>query len=450
MHTPPFRLARTTGIRTTGIDTQAGSLRPVADACCTPAEAPERSATPHRTRLAELDSHLHCSVIGTCMSTSELRKLVPRFSDIDRQRASDLEIHHEAVQLSVDGGAGCKALQKALDERYAVAVRRFAAARDPEALLELWNEALKGGDVPPAYWAVMTHPYATIALRQAAFGEVHMLSHLVGAANRADIRRLVALEEDNAALREKIEHQQNHLAAVSSEHEAAMRELKLQMIQLRARLERQTAELDVDLLAEVKTLREALAARDQQVALQTGRRELAEQRAQAEHEESTNVHKSLDDALALLKVIQAESDAVERAMLLSVAQTATRRAGLDQLNGKRIVYVGGRPGSNTTLKSLVESAGGEFIVHDGGIEDRKGLLTATVARADMVVFPVDCIDHDSMNRLKRVCERHGVTYYPLRTASVASFVELTTRVEIEPPAQEGNVPPPSHFCLRHG
>ena len=34
---------------------------------------------------------------------------------------------------------------------------------------------------------------------------------------------------------------------------------------------------------------------------------------------------------------------------------------------------GGRPGSNTALKSLVESFGGEFVVHDGGIEDRKGL-----------------------------------------------------------------------------
>src|SRR5215468_4402580 len=33
-----------------------------------------------------------------------------------------------------------------------------------------------------------------------AFGDVHMLSHMVGAANRADIRRLCRLEEENAAL----------------------------------------------------------------------------------------------------------------------------------------------------------------------------------------------------------------------------------------------------------
>jgi hypothetical protein len=55
----------------------------------------------------------------------------------------------------------------------------------------------------------MTHPFATMPVRQKAFGELHMLSHLVGAADRADIRRLVALEEENAALKEKVERQQS-------------------------------------------------------------------------------------------------------------------------------------------------------------------------------------------------------------------------------------------------
>ncbi|WP_250952447.1 DUF2325 domain-containing protein, partial [Escherichia coli] len=49
----------------------------------------------------------------------------------------------------------------------------------------------------------------------------------------------------------------------------------------------------------------------------------------------------------------------------------------------------------------------------------------------MVVFPVDCIDHDSMNLLKRICERHHIAYYPLRTASVASFVELIGRLDAQ-------------------
>ncbi|MBA5819314.1 DUF2325 domain-containing protein, partial [Escherichia coli] len=75
---------------------------------------------------------------------------------------------------------------KALDERYAGAIRAFDAAKDADELLARWKEALKSGDIPPAYWALMTHPRTTMGVRQVAFGDLHMLSHLVGAANRAD------------------------------------------------------------------------------------------------------------------------------------------------------------------------------------------------------------------------------------------------------------------------
>jgi hypothetical protein len=47
----------------------------------------------------------------------------------------------------------------------------------------------------------------TDAMVKDVFGKVHMLSHLVGAANRADIRRLRQLEEDNVTLTAKLERQ---------------------------------------------------------------------------------------------------------------------------------------------------------------------------------------------------------------------------------------------------
>jgi len=110
-------------------------------------------------------------------------------------------------------------------------------------------------------------------------------------------------------------------------------------------------------------------------------------------------------------------------MMMSLDQHVSRDAAFDTLKGKTVVYVGGRPGSNLVLRSLVEEAGGTFATHDGGLEDRKGLLATAIARADLVFFPVDCIDHDSMNTIKRVCDRHAVPFFPLRTASVASFAK---------------------------
>jgi Uncharacterized protein conserved in bacteria (DUF2325) len=443
MHTPPFRLAQTVGAGRiiTGSSTSN-------DACCAPSSVQLVRAR-RRSKLAELDSHLHCSVIGTCLTTHELRKLVPKFADLDAQRASDLQIHHAAVELAIAGGAGSKALHKALDERYAGAIRRFDQARDEEAVEALWNEALKSGDIPPAYWALMTHPCATMPVRQAAFGELHMLSHLVGAANRADIRRLVALEDENAELRDKIERQQNRLHEISAQRDTTIEQLTEQLVKLTALAARQPSADTARLAAEVPALQQKLAESEQRLALQTSRREAAEQRALQDKGTAEALRQSRDHALALLKVVQAECHALESATVDALDQAGNRQAVLENLRGKRVVYVGGRPGSNSALKALVSAAGGEFVVHDGGVEDRKGLLATALPGADMVVFPVDCIDHDSMNMLKRVCERYQVDYYPLRSASVASFIELIARVHADPAPVE-NARPPSAFCLRHG
>lgn len=439
MHTPPFRLALPSRINLSG------------DACCTPAKVSLPSAT-RRARLAELDGHLHCSIIGTCLSTHELRKLVPKFKGFDGRDAGDLEIHHAAVELAIEGGAGAKALNKLLDDHYAATIRRFSKAADDVDLLKLWDEALRNGEVPPAYWAVMTHPYSTMPVRQKAFGDLHMLSHLVGAANRADIRRLVALEEENAALKAKVERQQSRLQEISLQRDKAIAALNEQFAQFTAQASRQTPARAHDPETETQRLRDRLAEADQRVALHTSRREAAEQRALLQQDAALALHKSREQTLTLLKLVQSECDALERATVDEAEATpasGTRRASLAGLHGKRIVYVGGRPSSNAALKRLVDAAGGELMVHDGGVEDRKGLLAAVLPGADFVVFPVDCIDHDSMNTLKRVCERHHVDYHPVRTASVASFVELMSRLQAEPALQVSN-PPPSAFCLRHG
>jgi hypothetical protein len=435
MHAPPFRLARTPG--------NESPLRAAASGdCCGPSQA-ELARARQRTRLAELDAHLHCSIIGTCLSTHELRKLVPKYTALDAQRASDLDIHHAAVELAIEGGAGGKALQKALDARYAVAVRRFAAAREADAVFALWKEALANGDIPPAYWALMTHPATTMEVRQSAFGELHMLSHLVGAANRADLRRLVALEAENAELRAKVERQQVRLHEMSRERDAARTALEAQTAAQRdaPRITPQDAQL--------AELQEALAARDARLALHTSRREAAEQRAIADAAAHQTLRAQLDEAHALIDALRAEVHAMEQATQANDDAQARRTLPQDALKGRRIVYVGGRPGSNHALARWVESAGGELTVHDGGVEDRKGLLAASLAGADLAVFPVDCIDHDSMNMLKRVCERHQVTYHPLRTASLASFVELMMRLHANDTPALAAVPV-SRFCLRHG
>jgi hypothetical protein len=445
MHAPPFPLARSSS----GL-TDANALHPLRDRCCDPERPPATSpAGQRRTRLAELDSHIHCSVIGTCLTTAELRKLVPRFADVDRERATDLQIHHAAVELATQGGEGAKALHKALDHRYALAIKRFGMAKDVDALRRLWADALKTGDVPPAYWAVITHPASTREMRALAFGDVHMLSHLVGAANRADIRRLVALEEENAALKSKIDRQQSRLQTFAAERDATVRELHDRIDALNAQLADRALLAPDAFDAEIARLRAALDERDASIALHADRRKAADERLQAEQARARTLREQLEEAHDVIETMQDEARVMERAVLHADDDAGHEPHALACMRGKRIVYVGGRPGSNAAIKRLVESAGGALSLHDGGIEDRKGMLAALIPGADIVVFPVDCIDHDSMNTLKRICDRCGVAYRPLRTASVASFVASITYAEREASAQPG-CHPASAFCLRHG
>jgi hypothetical protein len=175
--------------------------------------APSDAARPHlhetrRRKIWELESALHCSIVGTCLSAGELRQILARLDIAIDETASDHDLHGRGVVAARSRQGGGKPLNKALDRRHHVAINQFAKARTDAAVGALWTDAVRRGDIPGAYWAVLTHPATSEALRRKVFGEVHMLSHLVGAANRADIRRLHQLEQENAALAAKVERQQ--------------------------------------------------------------------------------------------------------------------------------------------------------------------------------------------------------------------------------------------------
>lgn len=391
------------------------------DACCGGAHAQDAAAASgtERTRLGDLDAHLHCSVIGTCLSTAELRRLMSRFIVTDG--VSDLDVHHEAVRLAPQHGELARTLHKALDRRHEATLRRFVRAKDASALVELWEEALRQGEVPGAYWAILTHRRITPELRQRVFGDVHMLSHLVGAANRADLRRLVALEQENSDLRGQLERQHERLVELNDERDRSLAVQQKQACEL-ARLRTEPAH-GADDDAARRAADAEIASLSTAVALQTRRREQAEGAALAAGAEA---HR-LGEELARLR-----EQADDLARELAAAETRLREASAgsdavgsslsEPLRGQRVLYVGGRPSSNPAIRDLVLGHGGEYRRHGGSIEDRRGLLAPAVAWATLVVFPVDCIDHDSALALKRVCLRQGTRFVALRSAGVASFV----------------------------
>jgi hypothetical protein len=125
------------------------------------------------------------------------------------------------------------------------------------------------------------------------------------------------------------------------------------------------------------------------------------------------LERKLDDALVELSTLRQTLE----------SQNLPRESSLVSANLKdiTILYVGGRPNQIPHLRDITESRGGKFLHHDGGIEDSDLLLTNLVAKANIVVFPVNCVSHKAMTLVKRTCRSSDTRYLALRSSAVSTF-----------------------------
>jgi hypothetical protein len=340
---------------------------------------------------------------------------------IDRQ-ASDHDLHSLAVGAVGQNNETAKRIQKTLDERHKVAINRFAKAQNADHLRQCWDEAVQNGDIPGAYWAALTHPLATDELVRHAFGDVHMLSHLVGAANRADIQRLHQLEQQKAVLEEKIERQQHQLRDGITARDTRIRELSAT---LAARIEREQPGMHTGSAeaSELQTLDDLVADLRKALDRETRRRERAETKAQELVASFASVDTARTGLETEVAALRDELEAAEdRLAALSVHNPQEREPDGWNLAGVTILYVGGRTHHVARLRAVVEQASGRFIHHDGGVEERAELLPGLVSRADVATCPIDCVSHTAALSVKRLCRQAGKPFVPLRSSGVGSLL----------------------------
>jgi len=388
----------------------ANSLKLVAAAVTPlPAQPLRLSSGPmrHRAKLWELSGSVHCSIIGTCLTTGELRRAMGRFANSDVSHLTDHELHSEAVGWCGHHNACSKLLNKTLDQRHLIAIKHFARLQGEPAVMEKWREARQAGDIPGAYWAVLTHPDVGASGIRVAFGDVHMLSHLIGSANRADIKRLAVLESEKAELLAKVERQQARLCEAVTSRDVTIRKLSA----LAAERIAQTAKPEAD--DESAALRHLMADLQARLAAETARREWsAEASASSQQWERRAVAAEAECRTVLLELQELERR-------LGAPDGAGEPANLPP---NRILYVGGRPGVVEQIREAMAAAGGALLAHDGGRHDHPSLLAGLISQADRVVFPVDCVSHDAALTVKRLCRQLGKPWSPLRSSGFASFL----------------------------
>lgn len=398
---------------------------------------PARPIGKLRPKLWDLPPALHCPVIGTCLEVHALRRMV-RSLGHDAGQLSDYEVHVSFVAAASGKNAFSLAAQKALDRTHATHLRRFARARTTEQLAALWQQSLEEGDVPGGFWATLTHPRCDSALRDRAREEIHMLSHQIGAGQRADLKRLTEAlaelkafrlenEANQARARQTVEDRERRIAELGSALDASERQrhkLFTELQQLRQR---------------VDTLGGATAF--DQLSRFEERTQTAEQRQQALQAELNDSRQACAKARQQNAELEAECQRW-RAEYAALEQLRAQPAGgcnacdhrvdgiCPDLCGRRILCVGGRSQLIDHYRDLVARCNGRFDHYDGGIEDNRQRLESMLASADAVVCTTDCVSHDAYYRSKRFCKRFAKPCVLLRSSGVTTFARALETVAV--------------------
>ncbi len=384
-----------------------------------------------RSKIWDITPSLHCSIIGTCLSAAELRQFFVKLGEVSAKTASDHTLHSYGVNAAGKHDLIGKLLNKTLDNRHEAAIRRFAKASSRAQVRDLWLEAFEQGGIPGGYWAVLTHPATDRPLVEEAFGQVHMLSHMVGSSNRIDIVRLRTLERELGERDEKISRQEARLLETSRERSELLRKVEDLEAEVRRReiAARTAAELTTGAITTSALLQrlDTEKAHSNQLAARVA--ELEDQVKKA-HKFVATLNKQNDQLQREVVALEAE---------LKIDETGESGLSVEHdLHGLTVLYVGGRPGLIDQLKAIVARRGGSVLSHDGGIEEKLTALPGLISRADATFFPVDCISHAAVGQIKKCCRDGDKPFVPLRTtsrsfhfeqqASQASFPQLVITI----------------------
>lgn len=368
--------------------------------------ATDRPRPNARRRLWELPANTHCPVIGVCMPLGLLRRLVNK-GVRGKALADDYEVHVGAVSECASRNRVSELLQGALDQRYCAVLHRFKDAHDADAVMALWLEAVRAGDVAGAFWAALTHPRSDYALQDTVLREMHMIQHQAGASTRVDLLRFQALQSEKDALERT---QERHLRALADK----TRELG----QLEAHLMRTRGELIArdSAIGFLRIEMAELSASIPQLESRTRLQQKLDQAAQHQRTRDDQVRRLRLDLAAALQQVEALSQALPLAQREGVADMPAVR-----LDDKTVLCVGGRSGNIPSYRGMTEQVGAQFAHHDGGQEDSAALLDASLAAADLVICQTGCISHNAYWRVKEHCKRTGKQCVFVENPSSTSF-----------------------------
>jgi hypothetical protein len=99
---------------------------------------------------------------------------------------------------------------------------------------------------------------------------------------------------------------------------------------------------------------------------------------------------------------------------------AVLKAGFDLAAG-RLLCVGGRAALYPEYSRLVHASGGTLFFYRSDPRVGGEKLSELLAQADMVICPVDCVNHQAYFTVKRYCKHSGTPYVVLDRSDIPTF-----------------------------
>jgi uncharacterized coiled-coil protein SlyX len=404
------------------------------DRCCAPAASaePDASVGSRRRRLWDLGGHAHCPVIGVCLPLPAMRRLARKVMD-GEPVTDDYELHCGMVADCKRRTPMAEAVQRELDRRFLLPLRRAAARKTEEALAGWWQEQGTSKDLPGALWATLTHPRCTDALEHHVLGQVHMIQHQVGMASRVELARFEALIDENAVLARELAGAQQRSARQAAEHANRVEALQSEVVRLRGQVmaaQGVAAALRQD-LHELRSTMPDLDIRRRLAGRSAQQEERLRELLRALQQERGEVARLRDLLAALAAPAAATQGQMPAAQLLELKPRPAAPMETP-LAERAVLCVGGRTASVPVYRRLIESRGARFLHHDGGEEHGAGPLESTLAAADLVICQAGCVSHNAYWRVKDHCKRTGKRCVFVDTPSATSLQRALAAIGVLP------------------
>ena len=361
-----------------------------------------------RLCLWDFTDNVHCPLIGTCLTANDLTAISKRLKLQINPQCKDYDLHSYFVTTTTKDCKEARAVHKLLDARHAGALRRFKRLVCDDKVTKLWNEMKISGQIASAFYAVMTLRNISLETRGIVFGEVHMLSHLMGASYREK-------SVEAAHLKHRLEDVNTRKTRIEIGLHEALEERDQKIVKLEVELRiANNKTKPAKFINIIKEEHSRSDKRNRAVEIARGKARAAE----AEKNTSNNLLRKYRKQIFEL-----------RKKLKSVEKLKGHDHEPIKLDGQSILYVGGRPGQISNLEKTADMFGAKFVHHDGGREDAITRLDKVLPSVDCVFCPISCVSHDACLRAKAGCKKYGKTFVPLRNASQASLKQALLKLD---------------------